>query len=159
MSPGSHAKGFTLVELLVTMVIVVLIASFVTPMIVTAIKRDKEHELRISLRQIRQAIDDYKDAGDQGRIARLPGQSGYPPDLGVLVLGVRDQLDPDGRRIFFLRRLPRDPFAKDGVPAEDSWGKRAYGSDPDDPQPGADVYDVHSLSEARGLNGIPYRQW
>lgn len=152
-------RGFTLVELLVAMAIVVLLASLVTPMIVTAIKRDKEHELRIALRQIRQAIDDYKQAGDEGHIVRLPGQSGYPPNLAVLVTGVRDELDPDRRRIYFLRRVPRDPFAAPSVAAEDTWGKRAYGTDPADPQPGADVYDVYSESVAKGLNGAPYREW
>lgn len=151
--------GFTLVELLVSMGIIVLLASLVTPMVVTALKRDKEHELRIALRQIRQALDDYKQAGDLGRIARLPGDSGYPRSLEVLVLGVPDQLDPAGRKLYFLRRLPRDPFANERLPAERTWGSRSYGSDPDNPQSGPDIFDVFSQSAAVGLNGVPYRQW
>ena len=155
-----HRKqGFTLVELLVSMGIIVLLASLVTPMVVTALKRDKEHELRIALRQIRQALDDYKQAGDLGRIARLPGDSGYPRSLEVLVLGVPDQLDPAGRKLYFLRRLPRDPFANERLPAERTWGMRSYGSDPDNPQAGPDIFDVFSQSAAVGLNGVPYRQW
>ena len=105
--------GFTLVELMVSLVIVVFLASLVTPMVITAIKREKEQELRTALRQIRQAIDDYKQAGDEGRIARLPGQTGYPRSLAALVTGAPDALDPQGRRLYFLRRIPRDPFFTD----------------------------------------------
>ncbi len=158
-SASRRTRGFTLVEILVAMAVVVILASLVTPMIITAVKREKEHELRLSLRQLRQAIDDYKQAGDQGRVPRLPGESGYPKNLEILVLGVRDQLDPTGRRIYFLRRMPRDPFANDAIAAVDTWGKRAYGSDPANPQPGSDVFDVYSLSPATGLNGTAYRQW
>lgn len=155
-----QALGFTLVEILVTLGIVVLLGALVTPMIVTAIQRGKEAELRTALRQIRQALDDYRDAGDQGRIARLPGQTPYPPTLGVLVTGVPDALDTGGRRLHFLRRIPRDPFHRnDTTPAEDTWGLRSSLSDADRPQPGADVYDVHSLSTGIGSNGIPYSQW
>lgn len=141
------------------MAVVVILAAVVTPMIITAVKRDKEHELRIALRQIRQALDDYKQASDLGRIPRRPGESGYPPNLDVLVAGVRDQMDPAGRRIYFLRRIPRDPFAGGEMQPGDTWGKRAYGSDPDNPQPGADVFDVYSLAPGTAINGTPYRQW
>lgn len=152
--------GFTLVELMVALVIVVFLASLVTPMVITAIKREKEQELRTSLRQIRQAIDDYKQAGDEGRIVRLPGQTGYPRSLAALVTGVPDALDAQGRRLYFLRRIPRDPFFTDErVAAEDTWGKRSYASAPDKPEAGADVYDVYPLSDGTGLNGVPYRQW
>jgi general secretion pathway protein G len=153
-------RGFTLVELMVSLAIVVLLASLVTPMVITAIKREKEQELRTALRQIRQAIDDYRQAGDEGRIVRLPGQTGYPRSLAALVTGAPDALDAQGRRLYFLRRVPRDPFfADDRVPAEDTWSKRSYASAPDQPEPGADVYDVQSRSEGTGLNGVPYRQW
>jgi general secretion pathway protein G len=157
---GYRRRGFTLIELMVALAIVVFLAALVTPMVVTAIKREKEQELRTALRQIRQAIDDYKQAGDEGRVPRLPGQSGYPKSLAVLALGVPDMLDPQGRRIYFLRRVPRDPFFGDEhVPAEDTWGKRSYASAPDKPEAGADVYDVYSLTEGTGINGVPYRQW
>lgn len=141
------------------MAVVVILAAVVTPMIITAVKREKEQDLRIALRQIRQALDDYKQASDLGRVPRRAGESGYPPDLDVLVAGVRDQLDPAGRRLYFLRRMPRDPFAPEDLPAADTWGRRAYGSDPDDPQPGEDVFDVYSRAPGTAINGTPYRQW
>lgn len=158
-SSRRRSAGFTLTEILVAMAVVVILAAVVTPMIITAVKRDKEHELRIALRQIRQALDDYKQASDLGRIPRRPGESGYPPDLDILVAGVRDQMDPAGRRIYFLRRIPRDPFAGGNVQPAETWGKRAYGSDPDNPQPGADVFDVYSLAPGTAINGTAYRQW
>ncbi len=155
-----RTRGFTLVEIMVTLGVVVLLAALVTPMIVTAIQRGKEAELRTALRQIRQAVDDYREAGSQGRIARRPGQSAYPPTLGVLVTGVPDALDSGGRRLYFLRRIPRDPFFRnDATPPEDTWGLRSSSSDADRPEPGSDVYDVHSRSTGIGSNGIPYSQW
>jgi general secretion pathway protein G len=156
---GATPRGFTLVELMTAMAIVAILAAVITPMIIATAKRDKEHELRVALRQIRQALDDYKQAGDLGRIPRLPGESGYPPSLGVLVTGLRDQLDPAGRRIFFLRRLPRDPFASERLPPEETWAIRSYGAEPGAPGAGGDVFDVHSLSRGIGHNGVPYREW
>ncbi|MCU0868415.1 MAG: type II secretion system GspH family protein [Burkholderiales bacterium] len=152
------ARGFTLLEMAISAALVVLLVALATPMVLTALKREKEQELRTALRQIRQALDDYKQAGDDGRIARRPGDTGWPASLGVLVTGVPDTLDPK-RRIYFLRRIPRDPFAADGADADATWGKRSSDSPPDAPAPGADVYDVHSLSQAVGLNGVPYRDW
>lgn len=152
--------GFTLVEVLVSLTIVGVIAAVATPMVIASMKREKEAELRSALRQIRQAIDDYRDAVDQGRVALMPGQSRYPPTLGVLELGVTDALDPARRRIYFLRRVPRDPFAPNpDAAAADTWGLRSHASPPEAPAPGADVFDVYSRSEAVGTNGVPYRQW
>lgn len=160
LSAHRPRAGFTLVELVVSMAIVVFLAALATPMIIAAVKREKEAELRAALRQIRQAIDDYRDAVDEGRVARLPGQSRYPPSLAVLVLGVPDALDVQGRRIHFLRRIPRDPFAPNpAVSAAETWGLRSYASPPDAPAPGGDVFDVYSRSEATGTNGVAYRQW
>jgi general secretion pathway protein G len=86
--------------------------------------------------------------------------SGYPPDLERLVQGVRDMTSPDGKKLFFLRRLPRDPFnSVADLTAADTWGKRAYASPPDDPREGEDVYDVYTLSPKKGLNGVAYREW
>jgi general secretion pathway protein G len=133
--------------------IVALLASIAAPLGELSWQRGKEQELRSALRQIREAIDAYKRAGDEGRIERKADTSGYPPMLAVLVEGVEDRQDPDKAKIFFLRRVPRDPMT-----GED-WGLRSYASPANDPQPGKDVYDVYSRSEEVGLNKVPYRQW
>ena len=111
------------------------------------------------MREIRLAIDAYKQAVEDGRILKSMDQSGYPPKLAVLVDGVKDVKSPDSRKIYFLRRIPKDPFAENAVDAESSWGKRSYDSPPDVPKEGRDVYDVYSLSDRTGLNGVPYRDW
>jgi general secretion pathway protein G len=153
--------GVTLVELLVTLAIVAMLSSIVVPMAGVLKQRQQEQDLRIALRQIRDAIDAYKEAYDQGHVLKTQGASGYPASLDVLVDGIEDAKDPGGRRkIFFLRRLPRDPFHTDfSTPAAATWGLRAYSSEPDDPQQGEDVYDVFSLSVRTGLNGVPYASW
>lgn len=152
--------GFTIIELLVTVVIVSILASVALPMTELAVQRNKEEDLRHALREIRNALDAYKEAGDEGRILRKIGESGYPPTLEILVQGVQDAKDPKNARIYFLRRIPRDPFFDDtSVPAANTWGKRSYASSADDPKEGADIYDIYSLSPATGLNGIPYREW
>jgi general secretion pathway protein G len=153
-------RGFTLIELLVTLAILGVLASAAVPLAELAVRRTKESELRQALRQIRGAIDDYKKASDEGRVARAADASGYPASLEALVNGVPAARDPAKRPIYFLRRLPRDPFY-DGPPADpaQTWGLRSYASPANDPQPGRDVYDVHSTSRAAGLNGVPYREW
>jgi general secretion pathway protein G len=154
------AGGFTLIELVVTVAIVGILAAGALPLAQLAAQRTQEAELRAALRQIREGIDAYKAAFDSGRIERRSGVSGYPPDLDTLVKGVPDSSDPAGRRLYFLRRLPRDPFHADtGVPAAQTWGKRSYASPPQEPREGADVFDVYSLSPRTGLNGLPYREW
>lgn len=145
-------RGFTLIEMLVTLAIVALLASMALPLSEMAVQRTREAELRQALRTLRGAIDAYKQAADENRVARKADESGYPPKLEVLVEGVRDAKDPKGAQIFFLRRLPRDPFGGD-------WGLRSYASPPDDPRSGKDVFDVYSQSEGVGLNGVPYREW
>ena len=153
--------GFTLIEMLITVAIVGVLASVAMPLAEMSAQRTKEQELRHSLQQIREAIDAYKRASDEKRVATPVGQSGYPPSLKVLAYGVRDAKDPEGKaRIYFMRRIPRDPFAPDTTTAaEDTWGLRSYESPPDAPKPGKDVYDVHSLSPDKGLNGVPYEEW
>ncbi|WP_374354710.1 type II secretion system protein [Chitinimonas sp.] len=152
--------GFTLIELLVTLSLLAILASAALPLAQLQGQRDREQALRAALWEIRGAIDAYKRASDEGRIAKSVGNSGYPPQLRVLVEGVPDQTSPDQKRIYFLRRLPRDPFFPDSrVPAEQSWGLRSYASPPDAPRAGDDVYDVFSLSPAIGLDGQPYRSW
>jgi general secretion pathway protein G len=152
--------GFTLVELLISLVVLSILATMVVPVAELTVTRSKEYELRTSLRQIRDAIDAYRLAVDEQRIRRLADQSGYPPNLQILVEGVVDQKDVAGQKIYFLRRIPRDPMhPDDGVPPEQTWGKRSYRSSHDAPREGDDVYDVYSKSAGRGLNDIPYREW
>jgi general secretion pathway protein G len=154
-------RGFTLVELIVVITIVGLLASIAAPMGKMAIQRAKESELREALRELRTAIDAYKRAGEEGRVVVEVNTSGYPPTLDTLVNGVDDATDPDKKRkLYFLRHLPRDPFYPDSAAdAAQTWGLRSYESPPDDPQPGDDVYDIHSLAPGAGLNGVPYAQW
>lgn len=154
------SRGFTLVELMITVAIVGLLATAAFPLAEVASRRAKEQDLRLALRDIRDALDSYKAAYDQGRIERVVGETGYPPDLYALVDGVEDARDPGRSMIYFLRRVPRDPFFPDpSAPAEETWGLRSYASPPDAPRPGDDVFDVYSLSSRVGLNGVPYRDW
>ena len=155
-----RAAGFTLVELVVTVAIVAVLASIGLPLAELAVKRQREQELRVALREIRAAIDAYKLAADQGRIARSAEQSGYPPSLDLLVRGVEDMRSKEREKIYFLRQLPRDPTFPDAtVPAASTWGKRSYASPPDAPREGNDVYDIYTLAPGAGLNGVDYRNW
>ena len=152
--------GFTLIELVVTLTIVSILASALIPLGQWSVKRQQEAELRQALRDIRSAIDAYKKAVEDGKIIVNADASGYPPSLEVLANGVPDASSEKKRLIRFLRRLPRDPMVPEkGVPAQDTWGKRSYASPPDAPQAGVDVFDVYSLSNGTGLNGIAYREW
>lgn len=154
--------GFTLLELTIALAILSVLVLMATPVVQLQAQRQKEAELRAALRDLRQAIDAYKQAGAEGRLgtAHAADASGYPPRLEVLVDGVPDAKDSKGRMIYFLRRIPRDPMNPDPTLAPAAtWGKRSYASPPDAPAEGDDVYDVYSLSERIGIDGRPYRAW
>lgn len=153
-------RGFTLIELLVTLALISLVASVSVPLYEVTSTRLREAELRAALRQIRTAIDAYKAAADAGLIPKGVTESGFPPSLEVLAQGIEVQNLADGRRVVFLRQVPRDPFFLEqaAAPAQ-HWALRSYGSPPDDPRPGDDVYDVASRSTRVGLNGVPYQEW
>jgi len=146
-------KGFTLIELLITVAIVALLASVAVPLAETTVQRGKEADLRRSLREVREAIDAWKRASDDGAIEKAVNKSGYPPTLQALVDGAVDKRDPKGGRLYFLRRIPADPVSGE------EWGLRSYASPADRPTAGQDVYDVYSKSGQTGLNGIAYREW
>jgi general secretion pathway protein G len=160
-------RGFTLVELVITLAIVAILASVAMPMLKVSVQRSKEAELKANLRQIRDALDAYKKAYDEGRVElKSIDKSGYPPNLDVLVNGIEDKSVPDGKKkIRFLRRIPQDPMRSrdDSSSRENSrsdfWGLRSYASETDNPTAGEDVYDVYSLSPLTGTNGIPYAKW
>ena len=152
--------GFTLIELMVTLAILAVLGALVVPVVQIHMQRQKEGDLRLALKEIRGAIDAYKKATDEGRVRREPGASGYPTSLKVLIEGVDDQRSPKREKIYFLRRMPRDPFHSDHlVKAHATWGLRSYASDPSDPKEGDDVYDIYSKSASIGLNGIPIKEW
>ncbi len=155
-----RGKGFTLIELVVTVTIVGILASALVPLGQLSVQRGKEAELRSALRDIPTALDAYKKAADEGYIEKQADASGYPPSLDILVQGVPDIRDPKKRVMRFLRRVPRDPMNPDTeLTAQDTWGKRSYQSQPEAPQEGVDVFDIYSLSHEAGLNDIPYRDW
>ena len=160
MCPSLRHGGFTLIELLVVMGILGILAAAVLPLAETMVVSQKERELRRALWEIRDAIDAYKAQAARGAVAADAPASGYPPTLGVLVSGVDDVSAPSaGRRLYFLRQIPRDPFAPADLPAEQTWRLRSYASPPDRPAPGADVFDVRSSSDAMALDGTPYASW
>ena len=156
----SWGAGFTLIELLVTLAILALLSVLVIPVAQVQMQRTKEQQLRAALVEIRSALDAYKKASDEGRIPKDAGASGYPENLDLLVDGVEDQRDPKKRKLFFLRRIPRDPFAGDpDVTDAATWAKRAYATDASSPAEGDDVYDIFSRSPLTGLNGIALKRW
>ncbi|NOU26025.1 MAG: type II secretion system protein [Methylotenera sp.] len=155
----AKVKGFTFIELMATLIILAVLASVAVPLVQVNMQRSKEQRLNESLRQIREAIDAYKKASDEGHIKKSADESGYPSTLSVLVDGVEDIKDPKRRKIYFLRKLPVDPTLDEIKAGEENWGKRSYQSAYDDPKEGDDVFDVYSTSSGAGLNGVPYRDW
>ena len=153
-------RGFTFMEIVVSLAIIAVLTSICLPLAEVSVQRKKENELRVTLRQIRGALDAYRQAFDDGRIKHEGGDTGYPKSLRVLVDGIDDAQSASGAKLYFLRRLSRDPFATDpAAPPEQTWGKRSYASPANAPKEGKDVYDVYSLATGRGLKGIAYREW
>jgi general secretion pathway protein G len=152
------ARGYTFIELLVVSTIVMILASAAIPLARVTARRQREAELRHSLREIRTAIDKYKDAADVGQIASLAikvGSEGYPPDLQALVDGVAVQNDATGRKLKFLRRVPLDPLTHGSA-----WGLRSYQDAPDATRwGGQNVFDVHTTFDGSALDGSRYRDW
>lgn len=152
--------GFTLIEMMVTLAIIAVLAMLVVPVAQIGVQRAKEQDLRIALREIRNAIDAYKQASDEGRIPRDSNSNGYPASLQVLVDGVGDAKHLKKQKVRFLRRIPRDPMIPDAtIDAAQSWGLRSYASEASDPKDGSDVYDIYSRAPQIGLNGVPYKSW
>jgi len=147
-------SGFTLIELMVAVTILTVLATMALPIARVKIKRDKELQLRRSLRDIRTAIDRYKDAADRNLIAVEADTEGYPPTLDTLVEGVPLSGKPD-RMVRFLRRIPVDPMMN-----STAWGLRGVQDPPDSfSWNGKNVFDVYSRSSGVGMNGQPYREW
>lgn len=156
MKRGEH--GFTFLELVIVTAILMILASTIMPMAQVTAQRQREVELRRSLREIRTAIDKFKDAVDQGQIPTTelePGNEGYPPDLETLVNGVSAANDATGRKLKFLRKIPIDPMTNSM-----DWGKRAYQDRPDSQSwGGKNVFDVYTTYKGTGLDGTKYQDW
>jgi general secretion pathway protein G len=145
--------------MVVVVAIVGILAAAAQPMLSLAVRREKEFALHRALRSLRNAIDAYHQAATEGKIAaEAEDRQGYPATLQDLVDGVPSATSKD-RKVYFLRALPRDPFADPTIPAAQTWGLRSYESPPDAPQPGRDVFDVYSLAPGNALDGQPYRSW
>ena len=154
----ADTRGFTFIELLVVSALLLILASAAMPLAKVTMQRQREAELRRNLREIRTAIDKYKDAVDTGQIGSTDvraGSEGYPPDLETLVEGVSVAGDASGRKLKFLRRIPIDPMTN-----SIEWGKRSYQDRPDSTSfGGQNVYDVYTKSEGTALDGTKYKDW
>jgi general secretion pathway protein G len=153
-----HSHGFTFVELLVVSAILLILASAIMPLAKVSIQREREAELHRALREMRTAIDKYKDAADVGGIAPFElkaGAENYPPDLETLVTGVTKNNDATGVKLKFLRRIPMDPMTH-----STEWGLRSYTDKPDATSwGGTSVFDVYTKSEGKALDGTKYKDW
>ena len=144
-------RGVTLVELIVAIALIAILAGTAMPVVRTAIKRERERELRTRLWEIRDAIDRYKDAADRGAFQIKLDSQGYPPDLETLAKGV----DVQGKKIRFLRHIPVDPMTK-----SPDWGMRSMQDSPDSTSwGGQSVFDVYSKSTDTALDGSKYQDW
>jgi len=155
-----NKKGFTLIEMLVTLTLLSILAASAIPLAKIAVKRQKEIDLRRNLRLVRTAIDEYKKLSDEKKIEVEEDTYGYPPDLETLVRGVEikseeKEGEEESKIKKFLRRIPKDPMTRDG-----EWGLRSYQDDYDsDTWGGENVYDVYSQSEGTAIDGTKYKEW
>ncbi len=153
-----RTDGYTFIELVVVSTMLLVLASAIMPLTKVTMQRMREAELRRDLREMRTAIDKFKDAADMGQIGATDlkaGAENYPPDLETLVNGVSAANDQTGRKLKFLRRVPTDPMTK-----STEWGLRSYQYEPDSTRwGGQDVFDVYSKSEAKALDGSKYKDW
>lgn len=151
-------SGYTFVELIVVSAIILVLAAAAMPLAKVTMQRQRELELHRTLRELRTAINKYKDAVDSGMIAGIDvklGSEGYPPDLDTLVKGVNKAGDASGAKLKFLRRIPMDPMTR-----STDWGLRSYQDSPDSKNwGGQNVFDVYTKSEGKGLDGTNYRDW
>lgn len=162
ISKSRHKNGFTLIELLVVLAVLGILTTLLLPLSQTVLIARKEQALRLALSDIRTAIDRFKQQSDNNQV--VGGSiNGYPKNLILLAAGspqatAYDELQTN-KQVYFLRRIPRDPFADDALAADQTWGLRSYESSAENPQKGVDVYDVYSLSEATALDGTRYKNW
>ena len=153
-----NQRGYTFVEMLVVATIILVLAAGIMPLAKVTSRRSREAELRRALREMRTAIDKYKDAADLGNISSLDikaGSENYPPDLDTLVEGVAAANDATGRKLKFLRRIPTDPMTR-----TTEWGLRSYQDRPDSTRwGGQNVFDVYTTSDGTALDGSKYKSW
>ena len=155
----SHNRGFTLLEIIIVITILSVLTAAAIPMVRNTVRRDREAELRLALRQLRQALDRYKQYHDQSNGAMIPielvTQTGYPKELKILVEGFVPRGVVSDNRVRFLRRIPVDPTT-----GKDEWGLRSYKDKPDSTSwGGEDIFDVYSKSGGEALNGSKYKDW
>ena len=156
-----NRRGFTLLEIIIVITILSVLTAAAIPMVRNSVKRQREEDLRVALRQLRQAIDRYKEYNDRTQGGAIPlewkTQSGYPKELKILVDGFipANVVGTSGAKVRFLRRLPEDP-----ITGNTDWGMRSYKDDPDSTSWGGDdVFDVFSKSDGAALNGTKYKDW
>jgi general secretion pathway protein G len=154
----SSTRGYTFIELLIVASIIMILASAIIPLAKVTAVRQREVDLHRTLRELRTAIDKYKDAADAGQISPLEikvGTEGYPPDLQTLVDGVTAANDATGRKLKYLRKIPTDPMMR-----STDWGMRSYQDRPDATKWGGEnVFDVYTNFNGTALDGTKYRDW